>query len=36
MKAIAIAAIGWAACLFALGLLARVMWWIFMLGWGVI
>lgn len=36
MKHLAIAIIGWAAAIFVLGLLARVMWAIFMIGWGVL
>jgi hypothetical protein len=36
VKTLAIAVLGWAACVLALGVIARVMWVIFMIGWGVI
>jgi len=36
VKNLAIAIIGWTACVFALGLIARVTWLVFMIGWNLI
>lgn len=36
MKSIAIGIVIWGGSLFLLGLFARLMWLIFMLGWGVL
>lgn len=36
MKSIAIAALAWAFSVFALGLIARVTYMVFMIGWGLL
>jgi hypothetical protein len=36
MKGLAVSILLWAGCTLALGLIARVMWSIFIIGWGLL